>query len=120
MTSFEMLDIERNCWEMLPEMKHPRSGFRIAGVNDRIIVIGGLVANCSSDIVEMYNITNKLWMFCNLLPSPVSDIALATIMADDIEKEVLANSFQFKGDALVEKTKRILSPLSGHFGWVDK
>ena len=102
---------------MLPEMKYPRSGFRIAGISDRIIVIGGLIDNNPTDIVEMYNITTKLWMFCNLLPAPASEIALATILAEDLERDVLENNFQFKGDTLVEKTKRILSPLSRHFGW---
>ena len=89
----------------------------MAVVSDRIIVIGGTIDNMASDLVEMYNITNKSWMVCNLLPSPATDFALAKILTVDLSNEVIEKHFQFKNDVVVERNRRIFAPLSEHFEW---
>ena len=89
----------------------------MAVVSNRILVIGGSIDNMASDLIEMYNITNKTWSFCNLLPSPATDFALAKIFANDISNEAVEKHFKFKNDVVVERNRRIFNPLSEHFKW---
>ena len=112
-----MYDINRNTWELLPDMKHPRKQFRVAAISDRIIVVGGNIGVRDTDLVEMFNITNNSWMFCNLLPSPASNFALASVSIEDLENEAKENKFEFKNDVVIERARRILNPLANHFSW---
>ena len=98
-------------------MKYPRREFRVAAVSDRIIVVGGVIADRDTDLVEMFNITDNSWMFCNLLPSPVSNFALATVCAEDLENDAKENKFEFKNDVVIERARRTLEPLTNHFSW---
>ena len=65
----------------------------------------------------MYIISSGAWTEVSLLPFPVADMALATVLAEDLEVEVIENLLRFKGDVVIERKRRVLQPLSDHFKW---
>ena len=114
--SFIVLDGNSGEWRQLPDMKHVRSDFRMANVADRILVVGGIISEHPTDIVEMFNITSNSWcQTCSLLPSPMTGFALARVEAQYLDDEIVDNYMKFKSDVLLEKVKRVMQPISEYF-----
>ena len=65
----------------------------------------------------MYNISSAAWTEVSLLPYPVSDMALATVLAEDLEIKVIEDLMRFRGDVVIERKWRVLQPLLDHFKW---
>ena len=80
-------------------------------------LVGGLINKAPTDIVEMYNISTGAWTEVSLLPSPVTNMALATVLTQDLETEVIEDLLRFKGDVVIERKRRVLQPLADHFKW---
>ena len=87
-TSGEVYDPEANIWNLIPEMKYGRSEFRLAVVHNRIIVVGGYIGN----------------------------VSMATVKVEFLDPEVI-KKIKFRGDVLIEKTRRIAAPIEQHFQW---
>ena len=68
----------------------------------------------------MYNISSGSWTEVSLLPCPVTDMALATVLAEDLEVEVIEDIMRFKGDVVIERKRRVLQPLADHFKWNEQ
>ena len=117
--SMERYSVAANTWQLLAPMPGPRAQFRVAAVSDRILVVGGIIGGAASDLVHMFNISTKSWLCCTLLPSPRADFALATLSREFLDPEVIEECLRFKGDAVIERTRRIIQPLSMHFSWSD-
>ena len=85
-----------------------------------MLSVGGLINEAPSDIVEMYNTTTCSWSLVSLLPFPAADMALATVLCEDLETEVIEDSLRFKGDVVMERQMRVLQPLADHFRWDEQ
>ena len=68
----------------------------------------------------MYIISSGSWTEVSLLPFPVADMALATVLAEDLEVEVIEDLLRFKGDVVIERKRRVLQPLADHFKWNEE
>ena len=97
-------------------MKYGRSEFRLAVVHKRIIVVGGYIGNNPTDVVEMYDIASKAWVECEQLSEPRANVSMATVQVGFLDPDVI-NKIKFRGDVLIEKTRRIALPIKEHFQW---
>lgn len=61
MRSVERLDTKVNHWSSVPSMKHPRSNFTVAVVEDMILVIGGYSQGVTVDTVEAFDVNTERW-----------------------------------------------------------
>lgn len=61
MRSVERLDTKVNHWSPVPSMKHPRSNFTVAVVEDMILVIGGYSQGVTVDTVEAFDVNTERW-----------------------------------------------------------
>jgi len=112
----EVYDPEANQWTMIPEMNFERRDFRLAVVHNRILVVGGYIEDKPTDSVEMFDIATQNWVQCEQLPSPRENFSLATVKIDFLTPEVV-EKIKFRGDVLLEKTRRIILPVQEHFKW---
>ena len=113
-TTGEFYDPEANIWNYIPEMKYARSEFRLAVAHNRIIVVGGYIGNSPTDVVEMYDIATKTWVECEQLAEPRANVSMAKVEFLDPE---VTKKIKFRGDVLIEKTRRIALPIEKHFQW---
>ena len=112
----EVYDPETNTWTFFPEMKYERKDFRAAVVHNRILVVGGYIGGCATDVIELYDIKTEAWVACEQLAQPRANLAMATVRVEFLEEGVV-EKIKFRGDVLIEKTRRINLPIQEHFNW---
>ena len=112
----EVYDPETNVWKCLPEMKFERREFRLAVVHNRILVVGGYIGKIPTDVIELYDIKTETWVACDQLAEPRSNLSMATVKIEFLGPNVV-NKIKFRGDVLIEKTRRIALPIQKHFDW---
>ena len=76
-----------------------------------------MINEAPTDIVEMYNISSGSWTQVSLLPFPVTNMALASVLTEDLETEVIEELLRFRGDVVIERRRRVMQPLADHFKW---
>ena len=112
----EVYDPETNIGKCLPEMKYERREFRLAVVHNRILAVGGYIGKNPTDVIELYDIKTEKWVSCEQLAEPRSNLAMATVKVEFLDP-VVVNKIKFRGDVLIEKTRRIALPIQKHFAW---
>lgn len=97
-------------------MSCPRIGFRIAVVEDRMLVVGGRTeAGDSLEKVEMFCLLSSTWVaVVAQLPDPRINFALVTIASNAILPSTLAK-MRCNDDAVVLRAQRTAIPLMEHF-----
>ena len=86
-------------------------------INIKRYLVGGMIKEAPTDIVEMYNISSGSWTQVSLLPFPVTNMALASVLTEDLETEVIEEMLRFRGDVGIERRRRVMQPLADHFRW---
>ena len=112
----EVYDPEANEWSLIAEMKFDRREFRLAVVHNRILVVGGYVKDNPTDLVELFDIGTKTWVVCEQLSDPRANFSMSTVKVDFLDPQVV-NKIKFRGDVLIEKTRRTTLPVQEHFKW---
>ncbi len=59
--SVERLDVNANHWSPVPSMKHARSNFTVAIIEDMILAIGGYSQGTTVDTVEAFDTNTERW-----------------------------------------------------------
>ena len=112
----EVYSPEDDSWSALAPMSYPRIGFRVAVVEDRMVVVGGRTEGGDSlETVEMFCLLSSTWVAeVAQLPDPRVDFALVTIPINAILPSTLAK-LRCNEDAVVLRAQRMASPLMQHF-----
>ena len=97
-------------------MKFERKEFRLAVVHNRILVVGGYIGKNPTDVIELYDIKTETWVACEQLAEPRSNLSMVTVKVEFLDPSVV-NKIKFRGDVLIEKTRRIALPIQKHFDW---
>jgi len=112
----EVYSPEDDSWSPLAPMSCPRIGFRVAVVEDRMVVVGGRTeGGARLEKVEMFCLLSSTWVAeVAQLPDPRVDFALVTIPTNAILPSTLAK-MRCNEDVVVLRTQRLASPLMEHF-----